>query len=126
MMNKPKFADQHVDVADHRQAWHWMNRTALEDAEGYIRLTGPNTQRLRALLGEPDWKHDAKDSATTWSEAWAVADFGLNFVVTASSESTIYYIRVPTDGDEYLADPRVGVGAVEFLKDMLKKLRTPY
>lgn len=125
-MSKPKFADQHVDVADHSLAWHWMNRTAKEDAEGYIRLTGGNLRRLRALLGEPDWKYDGKDPNPSWLEAWAVADFGLNFIVTTSDHSTIYYIRVPTDGDEYLADARVGVGANEFLKDMLKKLRTPY
>lgn len=125
-MSKPKFADQHVDVADHRMAWHWMNQTRRGDLEGYVRLTGGNRHRLRALFGQPDWKNEGKDPAATWKEAWAVADFGLNFIVTTSDISTVYYIRVPTDTDEYLADNRVGVGTTEFLKDMLKKLRTPY
>ena len=125
-MNKPKFADQHVDVADHRHPWNWLQRTAREDQEGYIRLTGGNERRLRAVFGEPDWKNEAKEASATWTTAWSVAEFGLNFIITTSPHSTFYYIRTPTDGDEYLGDARVGIGATEFLKSMLKRLRTPY
>lgn len=125
-MNKPRFADQHVDVADHRESWTWMQRMAREDQEGYIRLTGGNERRLRALFGEPDWKNESKEATATWTMAWSVVEFGLTFMITTSPHSTFYYIRTPTGGDEYLDNHRVGVGATEFLKRMLKRLRTPY
>ena len=118
----PKTSEQHINIADHKTAWHWMTKTARSDTEGFVRLTGPNVDRLLALFGEPQWTSKEKD----WTHGWLLAMFGLNFVVTSGPTSTIYYIRVPTDGEDYLAHPRVGVGIVEFLVFMLKQLRAPY
>lgn len=122
-MTRPKFSDQHLDIADHKTAWHWMNKTARSDAEGFIQLTGGNVNRLRALFGEPQLK---PKEDREWTHGWVLAMFGLNFVVTSGPNSTMYYVRVPTDGEDYLTDPRVGVGIVEFLSFMLKQLRTTY
>lgn len=121
-MSTPKTTDQHINIADHKTAWHWMTKTARSDVEGFVRLTGPNADRLTILLGDPHWKPEGKE----WTHGWMVPMFGLNFVVTTGKDSTIYYIRVPTDGEDYLTQPRVGVGIVEFLGFMLKQLRAPY
>ena len=115
-----KFSDQHMDVADHRQAWAWMTMTAREDPEGFVRLTGPNIKRLEDLYGPAHWKADGKQG---WTSAWAVSDCGLTFVITAGPMSTMFYVRSPTDGEDYLSDPRVAVGIVEFLKSLLTQLK---
>lgn len=122
-MSRPKFSDQHLDIADHKTAWHWMTKTARFDAEGFVRLTGENVTRLHVLFGEPQWKSKGDQE---WTHGWLLAMFGLNFVVTSGPTSTMYYVRVPTDGEDYLSDPRVGVGIVEFLSYMLKQLRAPH
>lgn len=119
-MAKARFSDQHLDVADHRQAWHWMTMTAREDPEGFVRLTGPNLKRLEALYGSPHWEGDGKRG---WTSAWAAAHAGLSFVITASPTSTMFYVRAPTDGEDYLSDPRVAVGIVEFLKALMHQLK---
>lgn len=116
-------ADKHLDIADHKTAWHWLDKTARADPEGFVRLTGDNTKRLKVLFGDSQWKAtEGKD----WTDGWLIAKFGLNFFITTGKHSTKYYIRVPTDGEDYLADPRVGVGIVEFLTEMLRQLRTHY
>lgn len=122
-MAKVKFADNHLDIADHRTAWHWMSKTARADPEGFVRLTGDNIKRLESLFGEAQWRSKGESD---WSHGWMVAMFGLTFVITSGGHGTMYFIRVPTDGEDYLADPRVGVGIVEFLNHMLKQLRTTY
>lgn len=120
---KHRFSDQHVDIADHKRVWHWMTATAREDTEGFIRLTGPNVERLKTLYGPPHWTSDGSQG---WTQAWAVAISGLNFIVTSGPHGTMFYVRVPTDGEDYLADPRVAVGVIEFLRSLLKQLRYHY
>ena len=119
-MVSSRFSDQHVDVADLRFAWHWMTMIARNDPEGFLQLTGPNLARLRRLYGQPTLKSDGRQG---WTVGWSVATAGLLFVVTTGPDSTMFFVRVPTDGEDYLADPRVGVGAVNFLKTLLQQLK---
>lgn len=97
-----------------------MVMTAREDPEGFIRLTGPNLKRLETLYGAAHWKGDEDQD---WSQAWATTHAGLNFIITASPSSTMFYVRAPTDGEDYLSDARVAVGIVEFLKTLLQQLK---
>lgn len=119
-INKPKFAEQHLDVADHRHIWTWMAMTSRDDPESFVLLTGGNVKRLHALYGTPHWTSDGEQS---WTHGWSVASHGLNFVITSGPHSTMFYVRTPTDGEDYLTDPRVAIGATDFLKSLLKQLK---
>lgn len=116
---KKKFAN-HIDIADHKQVWVWMTILQEKDAEGFIRLTGGNLNRLQSIYGEAKWEVDDEEE---WTHAWEVASNGLNFVITTGITSTIYYVRTPTTGEEYLLDPKVAIGIKDFMEHLLEKLK---
>jgi hypothetical protein len=111
--------DQQVDIGDHPVAWRWMVETARKDPEGFLRLTGPNMTRFRDLYGEPQWTSDGKRG---WKQGWGAHLHGLEWIILAGEKQTIYRIRVPVDGENYLSDQRVGVGITSALGDILRQL----
>ena len=110
--------DSQIDIGDHAVAWRWMVETARKNPEGFLRLTGGNIHRLKELHGAPHWTGDGKK----WSCGWGVHMHGLDWVILAGDNQTIYRIRVPVDGETYLADRRVGTGITLALADILKQL----
>lgn len=111
--------DQQIDIGDHPIAWRWMVETARKDPEGYLRLVGSNLQRFKELYGNPQWNADGSKG---WIQGWAVHLHGLDWIVLGNEQQTIYRIRVPADGDNYLSDPKVGVGITAALGDLLRQL----
>lgn len=114
-----KSSDQQVDIGDHPVAWRWMIETARKDPEGFLRLTGPNISRFKEMYGDPQWTNGEKKE---WKEGWGVHMHGLEWIILAGEHQTIYRIRVPVDGENYLADHRVGVGITSALGDILLQL----
>lgn len=110
--------ENQIDIGDHTIAWRWMVETARKDPEGYLRLTGGNIGRFRNMYGHPHWTSDGKK----WSCGWGAHMHGLDWIILAGDDQTIYRIRVPVDGENYLADSRVGAGISRGLADILKQL----
>lgn len=111
--------DKQIDIGDHPVAYRWLKETAKSDPEGFLRLVGPNRRRLTKLYGSPHWTAEAGKG---WSDAWELQRNGLNWMILTGPDDTIYRLRVPSDGEDYLADPRVGVGIVSTLSDLLDHL----
>ena len=114
----PQSNDNQIDIGDHAVAWRWMVETARKDPEGFLRLTGGNIDRFKTLYGHPHWTSDGKK----WACGWGVHLHGLDWIILAGDTQTIYRIRVPVDGETYLADRRVGTGINMALADILKQL----
>lgn len=118
-MNEAPPSDAQVDVADHPMAARWLKETALNDPEGYLRLVRPNTRRLTVLYGAPTWKSDGKAG---WDVAWTRLEEGLSWVILTGSGGTVFRLRVPSDGNDHLTDPRVGIGITRFLQSLLDRV----
>lgn len=114
-----KFSN-HMDIADHKQVWIWLTMLQEKDPEGFVRLTGENLNRLQSIFGKAKWNVDDEPE---WTHAWEITSNGLNFVITTGKKSTIYYVRTPTMGEEYISDPRIAVGIKEFMGHILEKLK---
>lgn len=112
-------SEQQIEVGDHVVAWRWMKEKARNDPDGFLRLAGPNVRRLEKILGKAQWRSSGERG---WTHAWAVARHGLNWMILSGPESTIYRLRVPSDGEDYLQDRRVGIGAVAMLSELLDAL----
>lgn len=114
-----KPSEQQVDIADHKVAWRWMKELARRDPEGFARLTGGNRKRLESLYGPPQWTQDGKHG---WTAAWSVHDSGLTWIILTGQDQTIFRLRVPNDVEDYLVEPRVGVGIINYLQTLLRRL----
>ena len=112
-------SEQQIDIGDHPVAWRWMVEKARTDPEGFVRLVGPNYERMERLWGPAHWK---ADGARGWTHAWAIGRNSLNWMVLTGPDSTYYRLRVSSDGEDFLADPRVGVGATATLSEFLELL----
>lgn len=111
--------EQQIEVGDHLVAWRWLTEKARIDPEGFVRLVGPNRERFTRLWGPAHW---TSDGARGWTHAWAISRNSLNWMILTGPDSTFYRLRVPSDGEDFLADPRVGVGATATLSELLDLL----
>jgi hypothetical protein len=112
-------SEQQIEVGDHLVAWRWLKEKARIDPEGFLRLVGPNAKRFERLWGAPHW---TSDGGKGWTHAWAISRHNLNWMILSGPDSTIYRLRVPSDGEDFLADPRVGIGATAMLSELLDTL----
>lgn len=108
-----------IDIIDHPSVGLWMRETSRKDPEGFLRLVGDNTKDFSRLFGKPKWKTDGKKG---WTHGWSVHENNLRWLILSGPQGTIFRLRVPVSGDTYLNDPRVGVGIIQYLSSLLKKL----
>ena len=120
--NKPDKNDKpeyQIDVIDHPNVNLWMKEVARKDTEGFLRLVGPNMKRLQKILGPPQWRNNGEKG---WTHAWSVYDNSLHWLILTGPQGTQFRLRLPVPGETYLADPRVGVGIIQYLQNLLKTL----
>ena len=108
-----------IDVIDHPSVMLWMKDIAVKDPEGFVSLTRDNTEQMRKLFGKEVWTNDGSKG---WSSGWAVYENNLQWSILTGRGGTIFRLRSHIPVSEYLNDPRVGVGVVQYLGYLLKKL----
>lgn len=111
--------EQQIEIGDHMLAWRWMKEKARNDPEGFLRLIGPNKKRFTNLWGKAHW---TSDGTKGWTHAWEIKQNSLSWMILTGPHSTYYRLRVPTDGEDFLKDPRVGVGVIATLSELLEYL----
>lgn len=116
--DKPR-TEYHIDVADHPNVMLWMKDAAKRDPQGFLRLVGDNTDIFRQWWGKEAWTNDGSKG---WSYGWALYENNLHWMVLTGEQGTIFRLRVATKPEEYLSDPRVGVGVIQHLTHLLRTL----
>lgn len=111
--------EHHVEVADHPQVMLWMKDMAKRDPQGFLRLAQDNTKIFRQWWGKETWTNDGSKG---WTSGWALYENNLNWLVLTGVHGTIFRLRVSTRAEEYLSDPRVGVGVTQYLAQLMKAL----
>lgn len=115
---KPK-QDYQIDIIDHPSVMIWMKDTAIKDPEGFVCLTKDNTKEMRRIFGKESWKNDGSKG---WTSGWALYENNLQWTILTGPYGTIYRLKSNVPPQDYLSDPRVGVGVVQYLGYLLKRL----
>lgn len=118
---KSRKEDQIIDCSDHPVVGLWIQKLMERDLESYSLLVRNNTELFKRFLGEPWWKGEQGDE---WEFGWQLSSSGFNWIILTGNQGTIYRIRVPLGGYEYLTDPRVGAAMVNFLQKFSFDLQT--
>ncbi len=118
---KSRKDDQIIDCSDHPVVGLWMQKLMGRDLETYYLLVRNNSELFKRFLGKPWWEGECDDG---WSFGWQISSSGFNWIILTGEQGTIYRIKVPLDGYEYLTDPRVGASMVNFLQKFSFDLQT--
>lgn len=111
--------DPQIDVADHPNVMLWMKDVAKKDPEGFLRLIGDNSQDFKKLWGKPTWTNDGSKG---WTKGWQVYENNLHWIVLTGPSGSIFRLKVSTRPEDYLNDPKVGVGVIQYLNHLLKAI----
>ncbi len=113
-----------IDIADHPQVWRWLKELSKTDINGYVRLTGDNTERLKRLYGKP-LTTDAKGEE--WEARWNKNFNRLDWIIlTGEKTGTIFRIKTPLSVDEFVSDSRIGIGIINYLQELCDILMGEY
>jgi len=116
----PLEKDHYIDVIDHPSVWLWMKETSKKDPEGFLVLTGPNSRRFQKIFGKYDWH--TSDNSKDWEYGWSVYENSMHWLILTGPSGTFFRIKTPVTGENYLADPRVGVGIIQYLQVLMRKI----
>ncbi len=116
---KESSREHQIDVIDHPAVAAWMKDIAKKDPEGFVRLIGPNQRTFSILFGKPSWRGDESKG---WTHGWAIYENSLHWMVLTGPAGTFYRIRLPIAGENYLSDPRSGVGIVQYLQSLISRI----
>ncbi len=114
--SKPEYQ---IDVIDHPSVGMWMKDIAKKDVQGFIKLVGPNEKEFTKLYGKANWTNDGSKG---WTHGWTIYENSMHWLILTGPKGTYFRLRVPTPGESYLNDPRVGVGIIQYLNTLLKKI----
>lgn len=115
----PPKTEHQIDVIDHPSVWSWMKQTASRDPEGLLVLIGPNIRRFEKLFGPAEWTNDGSKG---WTHGWAVYENSMHWLILTGESGTSFRIRAPVPGETYLADMRIGVGIIQYLQSLMRKI----
>lgn len=108
-----------MDVIDHPLVFNWMQETIKRDPESFVLLVGPNSKEFFKLFGQPTWKDNGEKG---WKYGWKVSENNLNWIILTGDHGTIFRIQTQVHSQVYLQDPKIGVGLISFLSDLLQKI----
>jgi len=113
-----------IDIADHPQVWRWLKELSKTDINGYVRLTGDNTERLTRLYGKP-LTTDPKGEE--WEARWNKNFNRMDWIIlTGEKTGTIFRIKTPLSVDEFVSDSRIGIGIINYLQELCDVLMGEY
>lgn len=111
--------DPHIDIADHPIVWRWIKEMARKDPTSFSMLTRDNTDSFDIIFGPAKYRSNGEKG---WCRGWSFVQYGMAWLVTTGPQGTVYRIKTVGDGEEYLKDPKVSTGAIQFFQSLQQQL----